>query len=353
MRTLALGLVGLVVVAAGLFFAFSGSGRVPPIDTSGEDLGQAIEAWLDDRHAQPEVAFNGAILVINDGEVIIRKAWGKDGEGRALTPTSKFRLASVSKAFTASAILKLAQDERLALDSPVADQIEGCTVNATPAQLLRHISGIPDDYLDKADPEQLTTVPMVFDQVCEGSRNYEAPGEFSYNNTGYVFLAGLVERVSEQSFESYLAREVLAPLELESTRVWNLVSGDDFADRAITFDAQGKLVPTNVDGVAGDGAVFSTLDDLANWARFWRDDRLLSAPLKDRATGLGGEDAYHFGWNRSGDRVEHTGGWLGARTYLGFEDTAPDGDVVIFLDNGSTTKAGDIVREIWSALGKD
>ena len=74
MRTLALGLVGLVVVAAGLFFAFSGSGRVPPIDTSGEDLGPAIEAWLDDRHAQPEVAFIVAILVINDVEVITARA---------------------------------------------------------------------------------------------------------------------------------------------------------------------------------------------------------------------------------------------------------------------------------------
>ena len=77
---------------------------------------------------------------------------------------------------------------------------------------------------------------------------------------------------------------------------------------------------------------------------------MLPKALKDRATGRGGEDAYHFGWNREGDLVQHTGGWLGARTYLGFKDTGAEGDVVVILDNGSSTKVGELTEEIWTAL---
>ena len=91
-------------------------------------------------------------------------------------------------------------------------------------------------------------------------------------------------------------------------------------------------------------------DDLANWALFWRDDRLISRELKDRATGGEARDGYHFGLIRDGDTVWHNGRWLGARTYLGFKDTDADGDVVILLDNGSSLFIDDMASVIWQAL---
>ncbi|AWW75266.1 hypothetical protein CD351_12585 [Erythrobacter sp. KY5] len=352
MRTLAYVLGAIVVLAIGLFVWALWMIKVPAVAVSSSDFGPELEAWFDARHGGRISQFNGAALVIHDGKVVVRKAWGLDGDGRALTADSQFRLASVSKSFTAAAILKLAHDGLLDLDKPVGDQIEDCPVKATPAQFLRHVSGVPDDYFERANPDEITTIGWVFDHVCSGSQSYEAPTEYQYNNTGYVFLAGLVKRVSGQSFESYLRQEVLAPLGMDKTRVWNLVSADDFANRATSFNDDGKMEPTNLDGVAGDGAVFSTLDDLANWVRFWRDDRLISRALKDRATGRGIGDGYHFGLNRNGDLISHNGAWLGARTYLGFKDDGADGDVVILLDNSSSIFVDDMASEIWTALEK-
>ncbi|MEM6858222.1 MAG: serine hydrolase domain-containing protein [Pseudomonadota bacterium] len=343
-------IIGGFVALVALFFAWAlWFIQVPPVDTSGPNLAASLKGWMDARHSHAVPQFNGAALAIRDGETVLRGAWGEDGEGRALTPDSQFRLASVSKSFTAAAILKLAQDGLIELDQPVSEQIEDCPVQASPAQLLQHISGIEDNYFDKADPDQVTTVSAVFDGVCETAKGAVAPSDFSYNNTAYVFLAGLVERKSGKTFEAYLAQEILAPLGMDRTRVWNLVSGDDFATRAITFDASGALAPSNLDGVAGDGAVFSTVDDLANWARFWRDDRLLAKSLKDRATGRGAGDGYFFGLGRSGERVSHNGAWLGARTYFGFRDSGEE-SVVILLDNGSSESVDDIADEIWKAL---
>ncbi|MEM1053528.1 MAG: serine hydrolase domain-containing protein [Pseudomonadota bacterium] len=341
---------GLAVLVALLFGWSVWFTRVPPIDTSNPDLAKSLETWFEERHSHAVSQFNGAALVIHDGQTVLRGAWGKDGEGRELTPDSQFRLASVSKSFTAAAILKLAQDGLIDLDLPVGEQIDQCPMQATPAQLMRHLSGIDDNYFANADPAVITTVSSVFDGVCDTVEGVQAPAEYSYNNTAYVFLAGLVERKSGMSFEAYLAQELLEPLGLSSTRVWNLVSEDEFTDRAITFDASGALSPTNLDGVAGDGAVFSTVDDLANWARFWRDDRLINKELKDRATGRAIGDDYHFGLGREGDTVSHTGGWLGARTYLGFKDVGDDGDVVILLDNGSSEYGEELVSQIWQAL---
>ncbi|RGP41124.1 Serine-type D-Ala-D-Ala carboxypeptidase [Altererythrobacter insulae] len=347
-------IAGVTVLAGGALFALSlYLIQVPDIVADDNDLAGSIESWLDERHSQTPSQFNGAALVIRDGEVLVRKAWGNDGNGRPLSVDSQFRLASVSKSFTAAAILKLAQEHTLDLDAPVSDQIDTCPVTATPAQLLQHRSGVPDNYFQVADPETLTTISSVLDLVCSNAADHAgSPQPFSYNNTAYVFLAGLVEHKSGMSFEQYLGQEILAPLGLEDTRVWNLVSEDSFENRATSFGRSGLLEPSNLDGVAGDGGVFSTLDDLANWAKFWSDDRLLSRDLKDRATGKAAQDSdgYHFGLIREGDLVEHSGSWLGARTYLGFRGEGEEQDVVILLENGSSIFIDDLREQIWTAL---
>ena len=347
-------IAGMTVLAGGALFALAlYLIQVPDIVADENDLAGSVEGWVDERHSQTPSQFNGAALVMRDGEVLLRKAWGNDGNGRPLTPDSQFRLASVSKSFTAAAILKLSQDGMLALDTPVSEQIEDCPVSATPAQLLQHRSGVPDNYFQVADPDIVTTISSVFEMVCTNSADHaQSPQTYSYNNTAYVFLAGLVESKSGVSFEQYLGQEILAPLGMEDTRVWNLVSADDFEDRATSFGRSGLLEPSNLDGVAGDGGVFSTVDDLANWAKFWSDDRLLSRDLKDRATGKSAQDSdgYHFGLIRTDDLVEHSGSWLGARTYLGFRGEGEEQDVVILLDNGSSIFVDDMATQLMSAI---
>lgn len=342
---------GILLLLVGLLFGIAyWLLHVPPVEVAGGNLQMSLKNWLDDRHNSRASQFNGAALIIDDGQVLIRQTWGKDGNNRPLSPSSQFRLASVSKPFTAAAILRLADSGRIDLDRPVGDQFADCPIAATPAQLLRHRSGLPDNYMELANPKQILTIATAVEDICRSGGNADIPGEFSYNNSGYILLAGLVEKVSGSSFESFMAKEIFGPLGLSNTRVWNLVSKDEFPQRAVSFNRNGPLIPTYLDGVAGDGAVFSTLDDLRNWAKFWQDDRLINQELKDRATGRNLGDGYHFGLARDGNRVWHNGAWLGAATYFGFEDGTSEENLVILLDNGSSMVIDDMQAEIWAAL---
>lgn len=337
--------VGAVVMAGALWFI-----RVPSIDASSGNKSEAIQAWFEERHNGRVAQFNGAALVVDDGSILVRDAWGQDGDNRPHSTSSQFRLASVSKSFTAAAILRLADLGQVDLDQPLSEQMEGCSVRATPAQLLQHQSGLPDSYMQEASPDQTLTISTAVIGICKSAREAEQPGDFSYNNSGYVLLAGLVEQKTDMSFETYLRNEILVPLGLSDTRVWNLVSEDQFDEIATGFNDDGKLVPTYLDGVAGDGGVVSTVDDLRNWARFWLDDRLISRELKDRAIGRGIGDGYHFGFNRDGRRISHHGSWLGARTYFGFEDDEGKESVVVLLDNSSSIFIDDIQNALWQAI---
>ena len=115
MRIIAYVSGALVIVAIAVFALALWLIQVPPVSANSDSVEQDLNAWFDERHQQSFQHFNGAALVIRDGNVIVRKAWGKDGEGRLLTPESQFRLASVSKSFTAAAILKLADDGLICL----------------------------------------------------------------------------------------------------------------------------------------------------------------------------------------------------------------------------------------------
>lgn len=339
---------GVVALGGVVFGAALWMIRVPAI--AAETDGTALKAWFDERHAEPVRQFNGSALVVAGGNVLVRDAWGQDGEGRALTPQSRYRLASVSKSFTAAAILRLVDSGKLDLDQPVSTQVDDCAVEATPAQLLRHVSGLPDRYMNEAPEGETFTIPKAYSMICATGPEASDVGEFRYNNAAYVLLAALVEKVDGRTFEAFMRAEVLTPLGMDDTRVWNLVSEDDFTDRAISFDDDGALSPTYLDGIAGDGGVFSTVDDLRNWARFWQDDRLISTALKDRATGRGQGDGYYFGLTRRGERISHNGSWLGARTHFGFVDGGDAESVVVLLDNGSSIFIDDIAQQVWERV---
>lgn len=216
--------------------------------------------------------FMGAVLVARGDQVLFRKAWGRaDETGRALNLDDRFRLASLSKQFTAAAVLKLQDDGKLSVDDPLCNFIDDCPAAWAPirlSHLLAHTSGIPD-LMARPGWGRVRITPTTLAELTAESKLYPLqfqPGSrIRYDNAAYNLLAAVVERVSGQAFADYLHTALFAPLGMADTGF------DDGADHRIVTgyaNLAGGLTPQNQPNpsvVFGAGALYSTLDDLLVW----------------------------------------------------------------------------------------
>ncbi|HVX89865.1 MAG TPA: serine hydrolase domain-containing protein, partial [Gemmatimonadales bacterium] len=163
-------------------------------------------------YAEPG-APGAALLIVRDTAVRIR-TWGTAdlASGAPVTPSSDFRLASLTKQFTAAAILLLAKDGQLSLDDPITDRLPGIREYAQGIRirhLLSHTSGIWDyeDFVpDTMPPVHDVDVPGL---VARADSLYFAPGSaYRYSNSGYALLALTVERASGKSFPAFLKERI-------------------------------------------------------------------------------------------------------------------------------------------------
>jgi CubicO group peptidase (beta-lactamase class C family) len=290
-----------------------------------------------------------ALLVLRDGKPIQTKVEGAaDVEsGRKITAKTNFRLASITKQFTATAILLLAKDGKLAVDDPASNHLADWPSYAsavTIRHLLTHTSGLPDYDNDVPDSTPQLADADVLRFVQKQSRLLFASGaKYSYSNTGYAILALIVESASQQAFPAFLKARIFQPLGMKST-VAHVEGRDIVANRAYGHSRSGgawrRSDQSATSAVLGDGGIYSNLNDLAKWIRALDRCTLLdcetlkrswtSATLND-----GTPTNYGFGWRletRHGHRViSHTGETRGFRNAL---LRYPDrGLVVILLTN--------------------
>ena len=326
---------------------------------------EKTEAWLEKLHDQGN--FNGAVLVVKKGKVILSKCAGYTDASKkvAINPQTSMRLASVSKQFTAAAILVLAEQRKIGLDDPVVDHLSEFPFDdVTIRHLLNMTSGIPDCYIDLAQSHRdeiadCLTNSDVARMIAEFSpeRVAKVNVKHKYSNTSYVLLATIVESVSGESFEAFMTKEIFQPLGMKNARVWNLMSDDEtFAGKAGSFLGGEDQEPGFLDGVAGDGSVFCSLDDFIIWDQFWRGNDLVSADLMKQAFERpqmvnGSTSDYAFGWVVESEKDWshwHNGGWLGARTYV-YQDKDC---FIVILDNSSSLIVDSMGSEIHRAFAE-
>ncbi|MEM1124992.1 MAG: serine hydrolase domain-containing protein, partial [Bacteroidota bacterium] len=178
--------------------------------------------------------------------------------------------------------------------------------------------------------------------------------KYQYSNTNYILLARTIEVVSGLSFEAYMQKELFTPLGMSNTRVWNLLSKDKtFKNKTDDFDnARGNpkaLTPTFVDGVAGDGAVFSSAKDMFLWDKFWYGNPLigqenLQEAFKKPTLNDGTISDYGFGWIITEKGMWHDGAWLGARTVI-IRNTEHKNCLVV-LDNSANVFFDEILKAL-------
>ena len=225
-----------------------------------------------------------AVLVIRDGVVVTRSACGyADLEARVpVTPATNFRLASITKQFTAAAILELG----LAHDPSIQ-------------QLLTHTSGLIDyeDVLDSDWQVDDRDVP----RLIEGHPRYFAPGtSYRYSNTGYALLALIIERESGMSFADFLRTRIFEPLGMQATTVGpatNRAYGYSLVNGLWTRTDQDRTSATR-----GDGGIYSSIDDLAKWLAAL-DRGLYAEAMIPRTQTDDPQTQYGYGWRITGDTI--------------------------------------------------
>lgn len=279
-----------------------------------------------------EGAVPGAsVLVLRDGEPVLRAAYGMaDLElGVEATPATNYRLASVSKQFTAAAVLLLAEDGALGIDDPVRTWLPSLPASAdavTLRHLLTHTSGLVDyeDVMPHGLDHQLSDADVL--SILEGEdRTYFAPGSaYRYSNSAYALLALVVERASGRPYPDFLRERIFAPLGMDATLA-HIAGGPPVPDRAYGYTATGdgwqRTDQSPTSAVLGDGGIYSSIDDLARWDAALYDDRLLSDAARALAfTPAVPTDepgvAYGMGWRITGDSLWHSGETIGFRNVL-------------------------------------
>ena len=272
-----------------------------------------------------------SVMVLRDGAVIFRRAYGYADleEHVAATPATNYRLASMTKQFTAAAVMLLAQDGRLSLDDPLREWLPELPQAAAPMtlrQLLTHVSGLIDyEDLIPAGATQQVHDEDVLHLLAAEDRTYFPPGsQYRYSDSGYALLSLVVARASHQSFATFLRERIFQPLGMQDTVAYE--QGVSMVTRrAFGYSVQGaKWVRTDqslTSAVLGDGGVYSSIDDLARWDAALYDGRLLNAASRGQAfaPSVATDDPnvrYGFGWRITGESVWHSGETLGFRNVI-------------------------------------
>jgi CubicO group peptidase (beta-lactamase class C family) len=263
-----------------------------------------------DQYLQPYLQmqdFSGCVLIAKQGQLLTRKCYGDANYelNVADTPVSRFHIASVTKSFTAAAIVILQKRGQLQLtdklshyipDFPSGDKI-------TILDLLNHSSGIPS-YYAIPEYESLKTKPIGFDELIAIMRTKPldfAPGtKSSYSDTGYAFLAYIIETVSGKPYGQFITDEIFTPLGMKNSGTFSDTAL--IPDRATgyqpwienqienhTSNQKLRIAPFyDKTIITGSGSLYSTIDDLYLFYKGLKDKRFFDIQALD----------YPYGWGR-------------------------------------------------------
>jgi CubicO group peptidase (beta-lactamase class C family) len=276
--------------------------------------------------------FSGSVLIARDGEILLAKGYGLADRQNDIpnTPQTKFCIASVTKTFTAMAVLMLQNQGRLNVQDPFCRYYPNCPASwegITIHQLLTHTSGIYDyvalpDYVDFA----LTPAPTeeLIDRFRDLPLDFPPGTSWNYSNSGYILLGEIIERISGLSYGDFLDRNIFSPLGMADTSLGsspgNVALG--YVDRSNEMAA-----PIHHLGTGADGEIFSTVEDLYRWDQALYTESLVPQALLDQAftaqPGTITEDGYGYGYGweipttLDFHLIQHTGNIDGFKAYLG------------------------------------
>ena len=309
--------------------------------------------------------FNGTVLYAEKGRVIFKKAYGVADfrTKEPLTTKSAFNLASVTKQFICAGIMILSDRGLLQFDDPIQQYLpELPYANITIRNLMTHTSGITE-YFEPYFRVHGTTDTLTNDKALslysssKPPLDFETGSKWEYCNTNYLFLASIIERVSKMPLERFLDKEIIQPLQLKNTYLYNVTMSVRPANHVVGFsDINGRkqLNDLNyIDGVQGDGNLYSSAEDLLKWEQQLYKSKLvkhatmqqafLPVRLKD-----GSNYPYGFGWfiDKESEVFHHTG------SYGGFYNTicrdVKNNRTLIVLSSASNATGRNLAADLFN-----
>ena len=365
-----------IAIATVLARAATAAERLEPPDPTDPAVIERIDAFL--QNEMRDAGIPGlAVAIVADGKVVHVRGFGvADGSGRPVTPDTPFQLASLSKAFTAVAIMQLVARGDVQLDAPVTTYLPwfragdgAASADITIRQLLTHTSGIPPDSwaaLSADDGDDGGALERRIRGLA-ATQLESLPGErYAYSNPNYEVLGLVVQAVSGEPYDAYIARHVYEPLGMAHSHV---LAADAFADGASEgfyrwyglATAPWRTAYPRATGPAG--VTFSSAADLARWALFQlghagESGVLPSADVEAmHARGVQVDERHWYGmgwvvrplWETLADPpetgpitdpvpdlVEHGGAWETAHTYIGLVPERDWGVVILTNINDRT-----------------
>ena len=302
--------------------------------------------------------FSGVVLIGQKDSVLYERACGYANIKECLpnTDTTTFQLASVSKQFTAVAILQLYERGKLRLTDSVAKYLPGFPYpDITIHQLLIHRSGLPNyhylcDRKKMLDDPYFSNQQIVAELIEANAGRYFLPNRrFQYSNTGYAVLAAVVEAVSGLKFEVYLQRNIFEPLQMSHTFTYRAMQSVTYPPRATGYVRRRTPADDNyLDHFLGDKGIYSTANDLMKWDQGLYSGKIINADTLQLAFQPMGRRIrfgtnYGYGWRITtyADTIPiqfHSGWWHGFKTMLVRvpQDTA----TIVVLRNSSSRTGG-------------
>ena len=345
------------MIAAALIYLLLSANALAAAPASPERMDEIAKYYVGTKQ------FSGAVLVARGDKVLFSKAYEfANLEWRIPnTTTTKFRIGSVTKQFTAAGVLLLEERGKLKLDDPVTTYFPDAPViwhNITLAQLLSHTSGVPN-YTESTDMVKFSARQMTPTEIVNTVRDRPLdflPGEkMRYSNTGYVLLGMAIEKASGMTYEKFLQENFWTPLGMKNT-------GYDHYETLIPQRASGyarapggprNAFYTDMSTPFSAGALYSTVEDLLIWERALFGKKVLSeASLQKMTTPSKGD--YGFGLfihTVSGHKViEHGGGISGFNSHLTY---FPDEQIVVVALSNMSGGADEVAGKLSSlALGE-
>lgn len=288
-------------------------------------MDQVVQSYVSNKQ------FMGSVLVARGDQILLSKGYGSANLEWQIpnTPSTKFRLGSVTKQFTAASILLLEERGKLKVEDPVKKYIPDAPAawdKITIFHVLTHTAGIPNftSFPDYQSSEPFSTTPeKLVARFRDKPLDFEPGERWSYSNSGYVLLGYLIERVSGQTYEKFVQDSIFTPLGMKD-------SGYDSNSAVIARRAAGYAPGPNGPVNAGfinmtipfaAGALYSTTEDLLRWEQGLFGGKLLSpASLEKMITPF--KNDYAFGLevhtNKGRKIVDHNGGIEGFNTELAY-----------------------------------
>ena len=340
-----------------LFVAIAFSAAAQEASLSSK-LDHASEAYQKNRR------FIGAVLVAKGDKVIHEKGYGLANMEWNIpnSPITKFRLGSITKQFTATAILQLQEQGKLKVTDLACKYVDDCPDKwkaVTIHQLLSHTSGIPS-YTEipgffSPKTARIPLSPVEIVMLTKDKPMEFQPGEgWKYDNSGYVFLGAIIEKASGEKYADYLQKHIFAPLDMNDSGYD--VTSKILPNRASGYEPSGPAGFKNADYLDmslphAAGSLYSTARDLYRWDRALYTDKVLSKESREKMFTAVSRN-YAYGWTVAPlfnhKQIGHGGGINGFSTQI---SRFPDDDaVVIVLSNNMAGNPGALARDLAATL---